>query len=140
MAKWSFPVELEHYADAEEDSIKGWACKIVIKFTQGLWVIFNPDWMKSRSLEVQRIKAITREEALTCWSMDFICEKMENVKFCPCNFWFWRSFRLAFTFVSKRISLETFFADASLANTVLNDKNKNFSICNLRGRMSSLLW
>jgi len=33
----------------------------------------------------------------------------------------------ASTFVSKRILLKTFFADAPLADTGLNDKNENFS-------------
>lgn len=85
MAKWSFPVELEHYVEAEDDSIESQACAIFIKFTRGLWVTANPEWMKSRSPDAQRIEATTIEEALRCWSLDSICEKMENLKFRPCN-------------------------------------------------------
>ena len=85
MAKWSFPVELGHYAEAEEGSIEGRACEIFIKFTRGVWVVVNPQWMKSRSPEAQRINPTTIKEALECWSVDSICEKMENLRFRPCN-------------------------------------------------------
>jgi len=85
MPKWSFPVELEHYADAEEDSVEGRACEIFIKFTRGLWIVVNPQWMRSRTPEAQIMKLTTIQEALGCWSVDFICERMENLRFRPCN-------------------------------------------------------
>lgn len=82
MPKWIFPAELKSFMDAEELSIERKACMIFVKFCRALWVILHPAWMRP---ETSPIKPRTIEQALGSWSVDSVCERMENIKFRPCN-------------------------------------------------------
>lgn len=79
---WEEPLEIERYADCEPGTPESYAVEIFIAFTCNLWIILHPN---RRTRPEVTIKPRTLAEALRYWSVDFIMEEIDDVKFKPCH-------------------------------------------------------
>jgi len=72
------PPEIQHYDDCEEETPTHYASELFVIFTQQLWAILHSDWLSKPN---EYIKPKNLEEALKCWSVDFVLQRMVAANF-----------------------------------------------------------
>jgi hypothetical protein len=75
------PTLIQDYGSCGPESAEFLASKIFVKFTKDLWSMLNDAWRRDQSI----INPTSLADALRCWSLDFLLERLKVAEYKPCK-------------------------------------------------------